>query len=164
MRVGGHLILCLPANNLSGHGFYQFSAELFYSALSDQNGYAVERILICQDDFETVHRFRGRALGSPRYGPRYEVADPRIVRQRVGLPGALGNILMVEAKRTARKSVLEAPPEQSDYVRVWAGERISARASHSKDDASTPTHISAPWNSTTSCAAGAAVAAMGRDP
>lgn len=33
VRVGGRLILVSPANDHFGHGFYQFSAELFYSAL-----------------------------------------------------------------------------------------------------------------------------------
>jgi hypothetical protein len=119
VRVGGHLILVVPANNLFGHGFYQFSAELFYSALSEQNGYAVERMLISREDPDVVHRFRDRAQVSLVYGPRYEVADPRVVRQRVTLQDDRPNMLMVQAKRVARKPVFEPAPEQSDYLTVW---------------------------------------------
>lgn len=134
VRVGGHLILYLPANNQFGHGFYQFSAELFYSVLSEENGYEVQRMLICHDDFYTVHRFRGLGHVSPAHGPRYEVADPRVVRQRVELLDDPPNMVMVQAKRMARKSVFERPPEQSDYLGLWdaheavvEGQRANAR-------------------------------------
>jgi SAM-dependent methyltransferase len=119
VKVGGHLILVLPANNLFGHGFYQFSAELFYSALSEQNGYTVERMLICQEDSDAVYRFRDRAQVSLVYGPRYEVADPRVVGQRVTLQDDQPTMLMVQARRIARKPVFEPAPEQSDYLTLW---------------------------------------------
>ena len=32
VKVGGHFITIVPANAQCGHGFYQFSPELFYSA------------------------------------------------------------------------------------------------------------------------------------
>jgi 2-polyprenyl-3-methyl-5-hydroxy-6-metoxy-1,4-benzoquinol methylase len=34
VKPGGHLLLTTPANNWFGHGFYQFSPELFYSFVS----------------------------------------------------------------------------------------------------------------------------------
>jgi hypothetical protein len=132
VRIGGHVILVLPANNLFGHGFYQFSAEFFYSALSERNGYVVERMLITRDDIDTVHRFRGRWQVSPAYGPRYEVADPRVVGQRVWLQGDPANMLMVQAERTARKRVFEAPPVQSDYVRAWDAHEAQAETAPTK--------------------------------
>lgn len=119
VRVGGHLILMLPANNMFGHGFYQFSAELFYSALTEHNGYVIQRMVLCHDDFDTVYRFRGRARVSTTYGPRYDVADPRVVRQRVEFQSDPANMLMVQAMRTSRKSVFASSPKQSDYVRLW---------------------------------------------
>lgn len=126
VRVGGHLIVISPANNMFGHGFYQFSAEFFYSALSEQNGYAVERMLIYHDDVYTWYRLPERLQGSHRmpdvssgYGPRYEVADPRVVRERVELQRDSPNLLMVQAKRTSRKPVFESSPQESDYVSLW---------------------------------------------
>jgi hypothetical protein len=38
-RVGGHVFHALPANNLSGHGFYQFSPELFFNLYRPENGF-----------------------------------------------------------------------------------------------------------------------------
>jgi len=35
-----------PASNLCGHGFYQFSPELFYRALNATNGFEVERMIM----------------------------------------------------------------------------------------------------------------------
>jgi hypothetical protein len=40
LRVGGHLFLITPTNNQCGHGFYQFSPELFYGLLTPANGAA----------------------------------------------------------------------------------------------------------------------------
>jgi hypothetical protein len=39
-QIGGQILHVIPANNLNGHGFYQFHTELFYSYYSNQNGYA----------------------------------------------------------------------------------------------------------------------------
>lgn len=128
VRVGGHLILVLPANNYFGHGLYQFSAELFYSALSQQNGYIAQRVLICNEEGDIVHRFRGRAQVSLAYGPRYDVADPRVVKQRVTLVDKRPSMLMVQAKRTAVTSVFKTPPEQSDYLTLWGVHEASKGA------------------------------------
>ncbi|GHV31493.1 hypothetical protein FACS1894167_13930 [Synergistales bacterium] len=50
VRVGGWLLLATPGNNWFGHGFYQFSPELFFSLLSEQNGYTDTRVfLYCQE-------------------------------------------------------------------------------------------------------------------
>ena len=38
-KSGGRIIHCLPANNQCGHGFWQFSPELFFSLYTELNGY-----------------------------------------------------------------------------------------------------------------------------
>lgn len=45
-KVGGRFYMHTCANNLCGHGFYQFSPELFYRVFSEQNGFEVERMVI----------------------------------------------------------------------------------------------------------------------
>ena len=40
-RVGGRFYMHTCANNLCGHGFYQFSPELFYRVFSPENGLLV---------------------------------------------------------------------------------------------------------------------------
>ena len=37
-KVGGQIIHALPANNFCGHGFWQFSPELFFSLYNTKNG------------------------------------------------------------------------------------------------------------------------------
>ena len=44
LRTGGRLMLFTPGNNYLGHGFYQFSPELFFRVLSPENGFQVERL------------------------------------------------------------------------------------------------------------------------
>src|SRR5690242_87594 len=70
VRVGGHLFIDSPANNFFGHGFYQFSPELFYSALSEENGYAVTEMI--------VHPAGPQATW-------YRVANPKTIGSRVEL-------------------------------------------------------------------------------
>jgi len=57
VKLGGHLVLMTPANNFFGHGFYQFSPDLFFSLLSEQNGFA-ETQIFQQDDSLRWFRIR----------------------------------------------------------------------------------------------------------
>ena len=46
-KKDGHIIHCLPANNNCGHGFWQFSPELFFQLYNEKNKfYNTELILI----------------------------------------------------------------------------------------------------------------------
>lgn len=45
-KPGGQIIHSLPANNQCGHGFWQFSPELFLSLYSEKNGYSDTEIYI----------------------------------------------------------------------------------------------------------------------
>jgi hypothetical protein len=100
VKVGGHLFLMTPANNQCGHGFYQFSPELFFRALSPTNGFDLMRLYI-------------RAPSEPPY----HVADPVTVHGRVELLNSEGTLLMVHARKTA--NVPFTVPQQSDYLVDW---------------------------------------------
>lgn len=104
LKTGGRLFIHTCANNLCGHGFYQFSPELFYRALSPENGFEVERMII--------HR-----VGP--YGKWREVADPNAIRSRVELITFTPMNLLVQAKRTAIKEIFSQLPQQSDYTALW---------------------------------------------
>ena len=41
-KVGGDVYICTPANNLCGHGFYQFSPEFFIGSSARRT--AIDRI------------------------------------------------------------------------------------------------------------------------
>jgi len=45
---GGHFLGIGPANNFCGHGFYQFSPDLFFRIFSTENGFEVERMILCE--------------------------------------------------------------------------------------------------------------------
>ena len=49
VEVGGHLVIITGGNNFLGHGFYQFSPELFYRALSQENGFEVKRMIAAEN-------------------------------------------------------------------------------------------------------------------
>lgn len=105
VREGGSLFLCLPANNFSGHGFYTFSPELFYSALTEDNGYRVERMLLAEYYPDS---------------PWYEVRSPRAAGKRVMIvsDGQQAH-LMVHARRTQVVPLFQKAPQQSDYQAAW---------------------------------------------
>jgi hypothetical protein len=108
VAVGGRFIAHTTANNYCGHSFYQFSPELFYRALSLENGFAMERMIAVE------------------YGPRrrwYEVQDPNAVRARVSLINAFPVLLFVQAKRVAAVDIFARWPQQSDYAAMWEQQR-----------------------------------------
>lgn len=104
LRPGGRLFIHTCANNLCGHGFYQFSPELFYRALSLENGFEVERMII----------FR---VGP--YGRWHEVSDPDKIRERVELITFMPVQMLVQARRVKIVPIFEKTPQQSDYSALW---------------------------------------------
>ena len=99
-RVGGHLFHSLPANNLSGHGFYQFSPELFFNLYQAKNGFELLGLWFA-------------LKADPRHW--WKVADPAAVRHRVTLRNAHEVYMLVVAKKLAEVGPLP-PPQQSDYA------------------------------------------------
>jgi len=105
VETGGHLAVIAGGNNFLGHGFYQFSPELFYRALSAENGFRVERMIAAE-------------VG----GKWYEVADPKEIKSRVELINDQPVYLMVLAQKLERRLIFDQTPQQSDYVERWHGE------------------------------------------
>ena len=106
VEEGGHLLIITPVNNIMGHGFYQFSPEVFYRILNDANGFIIEQMLI----FE--------------YSPEekwYQVEDPKKVRCRVELMNSSATYLCVRARRLKIKPLFTRFPYQSDYEDAWEG-------------------------------------------
>jgi hypothetical protein len=104
-KVGGTVVIQTMANNWLGHGFYQFSPELFHRVFSPENGYRVQKLV--------VH-------SSYELAPWYEVPDPRIVRGRIEMASPWeGVMLAVHAKREADVPIFAQTPQQSDYDAAW---------------------------------------------
>lgn len=105
-KCGGHVFLATPANNFFGHGFFQFSPELWFRVFSKENGFEVRRAVAVE------------------YGPLvrwYEISDPNDICERVTLINRYPVLLMVCARKTAEVVPFATFPQQSDYVPRWNG-------------------------------------------
>jgi len=125
IRVGGHFIASTPANNYCGHGFYQFSPELFFRVFSEANGF---RMVRCAALAESVYlaRLFGLAYPFEVRGPVHEVSDPAAVGERVTLINHAPSALMILAQKVAHMTPFERTPQQSDYSEQWQkGESVS---------------------------------------
>jgi hypothetical protein len=106
LEVGGHFFCHTMANNFLGHGFYQFSPELFYRVFSPENGFRVLRMIA----FESM-------IGRPKW---YQPADPQLIGERVELVNTRPTYLLVHAQRIADVPLFASAPCQADYSRHWS--------------------------------------------
>jgi hypothetical protein len=104
VAVGGHFLGVTTANNFMGHGFYQFSPELYYRIFSPDNGYAVQDMLLCETD---------------RGAPWYRVEDPKARGGRVELINNRPTYIMLLARRLSDVKIFDTTPQQSDYFSTW---------------------------------------------
>jgi hypothetical protein len=114
VEPGGHLLLMTPANNFMGHGFYQFSPELFFRVLSQENGFQVSRAIVCETDPEASW---------------YEVVDPARAGRRVEMRTSRPAYLLVQARRTREVPIFAVTPQQSDYTVLWGDQRSKPEGS-----------------------------------
>lgn len=106
VRVGGHVLHALPANNLAGHGFYQFSPELFFNLYRPERGFEL-RALCFALPADPAHWWR--------------VANPLQVHRRVNLCNGHEVYMLVLARKLREPGELPAP-QQSDYAHSeWIG-------------------------------------------
>jgi hypothetical protein len=124
LKTGGRLFIHTVANNYCGHGFYQFSPELFFRALGPENGFEVERMVL-------------HAMGP--YGRWYEVSNPTAIHSRVELINCLPVQLLIRAKRVAVQPVFARTVQQSDFAVYWARQtetqkRVAPKTSHGAMD------------------------------
>lgn len=111
LRKSGSLFMFTMANNHLGHGFYQFSPELFFRIFNDDNGFKVVDILLEE------HKFPGPELTQKT--KIYEVEDPLVLKERVGLVTKSPVLMLVHAIRKEIKPIFSTYPIQSDYALVY---------------------------------------------
>jgi len=105
IEEGGYYIGITPANNFLGHGFYQFSPELYYRIFSEANGFEVIKMYLYRDR-------KGTSF--------YEVHDPLDLQQRVIMANSEASFLFVLAQKRVAKELFVTTPQQSDYEHiVW---------------------------------------------
>jgi hypothetical protein len=98
VAVDGHYISMVPSNNLYGHGFYQFSPELYAGILSPANGFTVERIILMP-----IHN-KNKII---------EVNPQTYLNKPWGGSTGDGYYLYVQARKTAHVTKLEYPSQQN---------------------------------------------------
>jgi hypothetical protein len=111
VKVGGSIFVTTVANNLCGHGFYQFSPELMYRIFSRDNGFQLQHVKLFEAKYPMIELTPNRKV--------YEVADPAQVQSRVGLVSRRPIMMMVEAKKREDCPLFVHPVLQSDYVATW---------------------------------------------
>lgn len=104
-RTGGRIIHALPANNYNGHGFWQFSPELFFSLYSPSNGFSETEVFIA----ELVDEQHWWKADIPKNGMRVEYTSP--YRSYILV---LTRKLGVETRQNV---------QQSDYMMNWESGR-----------------------------------------
>jgi hypothetical protein len=116
-RVGGRIFLFTPANNYFGHGFYQFSPELFFSLCYSNSCIEVKRLVAVTltspaPEFRTRYKY-------------FDVASPIEVGSRVCLLSPSEFVLLfVEIAKNDHASDIPVAPQQSDYVSRWSGSKL----------------------------------------
>ena len=114
-KPGGQIIHALPANNFSGHGFWQISPELFFSLYSDKNGYRdTEVFLGSKSDPNNFYK-----VIQPKSGQRVNIYSKEEVSVYV---------------RTVRKETefSHKNVQQSDYLYLWDDKSRSPSTNHSR--------------------------------
>jgi SAM-dependent methyltransferase len=129
---GGHFLCITPANNQMGHGFYQFSPELYFRVFAAENGFAIEKVIVYEQ---------------PWKGIWYEVANPSEIRSRVELVNTRPVYMIVYARKIASVDVLAQAPVQSDYpLMYWqAGPGGEAAGVERKPGASAIRNLAPEW-------------------
>ena len=117
LRVGGHFIGFTPANNLCGHGFYQFSPELFFRVFSSTNGFDLKLMAIHAGD------------GTKGSTDVYLVKDPDHVKTRVEFESNKELSLIVVAEKVKDTDLFSEFPQQSDYASVWGAKDTESTTS-----------------------------------
>ena len=122
-RVGGHVLHALPANNLCGHGFYQFSPELFFNLYRAERGFELCGIWLAMK-------------ADPRHW--WRVAEPRVVKHRVTLQNSHEVTMLVLAKKVGQVE-MNAAPQQSDYAEAaWLTSADGSAAPSSSTPSTSP--------------------------
>jgi hypothetical protein len=111
LAVDGIALFASPASGQCGHGFYQFSPELFYRVLQ-ANG------------FDDVVVYLTSTMGPRRW---FEATDPRTVRRRIQFMSG-EPLLLITIARKAKDVPEFVIPQQSDYSDIaWRSSKEQRR-------------------------------------
>jgi hypothetical protein len=118
VRVGGNIFVCTNANNLCGHGFYQFSPELFYRVFDETNGFAMREMILVEVPYLRVEFGRHP---TPR-----AALDPRRTGKRIPFINGRPTLICFQAEKVSDIEPFAEPVIQSDYDRRWHDDLVAA--------------------------------------
>jgi SAM-dependent methyltransferase len=104
LRPGGIFLTVNAANNQLGHGFYQFSPELFWRVFGDDPNVTIEDMRLVTVD------------GTPN---SISLANPGSFRREIG-PTAMPTYIMCAVRKGHSATLSEATYYQGDYAARWA--------------------------------------------
>lgn len=115
-KVDGRLFLFWPANNLCGHGFFQFSPEFAFRVFREAHGFEAERVALVESRFPSVELSSRRLV--------LDVRDPDVLGHRVLRMSARPALLMLQARKLRHlDDPFAVTPQQSDYTARWDAHR-----------------------------------------
>lgn len=123
VKTGGHLIIHSISNNELGHGFYQFSPELYFRLLTKAHGFRIRSIVLVE-----------MRVGGTRW---YAVNDAAQLGARVCCINKNPLYILVLAQK------IGAVPEsldvqQADYVQAWGEAEESTGSTPSEKTSGVP--------------------------
>lgn len=107
---GGYYLGITPTNNFSGHGFYQFSPELYFSVFNETNGFRIIDIIAFEDYVDA---------------PWFQAVSPTSINKRIEFSSQRPSYLLVIAQKLFERDIFSIMPQQSDYLASWSGENNS---------------------------------------
>jgi len=108
--TNGHLLIISPANNWLGHGFYQFSPELFFRAFDAPSGFEIRNLFLIK-----------LKLSGDIW---YELSDPKSMGRRGTIITKRRCFVALIATKVS-SGAGQALPQQSDYESAWAAPNVS---------------------------------------
>jgi len=126
VKTGGSIFILTTANNLCGHGFYQFSPELFYRVFGPANGFETREVVLIESPLLSVEK--------SRHNLYFHANNPAEVGKRIQLVNCRPTMIFVHARKTAELPLFATPPLQSDYSDTkWDTKRVTDRDSAPDD-------------------------------
>jgi hypothetical protein len=101
--VGGHVLSFNVANNWLGHGFYQFSPELFFNTFCKKNGFKTNKVFLAERHSESW----------------CDVPDPADLQERLQIINTRRTNILTVAQRISEQAGILSIPQQSFYEKNW---------------------------------------------
>jgi len=118
VKTGGSIFILTTANNMCGHGFYQFSPEFFYRVFGPENGFETREVVLIESPLLSVEKSR-----HSRY---FHAKNPAEVGKRIQLVNCCPTTIFVHAAKISDQPHFSTPPLQSDYADIkWKEKRVN---------------------------------------